>query len=133
MAYKILFNCNGLSSRRLKVSECTTVTNCDGLGFMKSGSVIPIPAQRKAERNSLSVHPNPAKDYFIVKYELDNNYAEAVIDIMDITGRNVNRFSITMMCDYLVVSTMELNNGMYVVKLILNGQEVGTQKVNIQK
>ncbi|RLD52975.1 MAG: hypothetical protein DRJ05_16950, partial [Bacteroidetes bacterium] len=101
--------------------------------FMKSGSVIPIPAQRKAEGNSLSVYPNPAKDYFIVKYELDNNYTEAVIDIMDITGRNVNRFSIIMMRDYLVVPTMELNNGMYVVKLILNGQEVGTQKVNIHK
>ena len=53
--------------------------------FLKSGSIIPIPAQKPAERNSLTVYPNPAKDYFIVRYELDNSYAEAIVRITDLS------------------------------------------------
>jgi len=100
--------------------------------FLKSGSIIPIPAQKPAERNSLTVYPNPAKDYFIVRYELDNSYAEAIVRITDLTGRNIKEFNVTATHDYLIIPTEGINSGMYVVKLILNGNEAGTQKVNIQ-
>ena len=100
--------------------------------FLKSGSIIPIPVQRKAERNSLTVYPNPAKDYFIVRYELDNSYAEAEIQITDMAGRNVKQFIVTTTREYLIVPVSEFNKGIYVVKLILNGWEKGVKKVNIQ-
>ena len=100
--------------------------------FLKSGPVIPIPAQKTAERNSLTVYPNPAKDYFIIRYELDNSYAEAVIRITDLAGKNVREFNVTTTRDYLIVPTEGINSGIYVVKLILNGNEVGTQKINIR-
>jgi len=100
--------------------------------FLKSSPVIPIPAQKPAERNSLTVYPNPAKDYFIVRYELDNSYAEAVIKIIDMAGRNVKEFIVTATRDFLIVPTSELNNGIYVVKLILNRKETGIQKVSIK-
>ncbi|MCD4663940.1 MAG: T9SS type A sorting domain-containing protein [Bacteroidales bacterium] len=100
--------------------------------FLKSGSIIPIPAQRKAERNSLTVYPNPAKDYFIVRYELDNRYSEAKILITDMAGRNVKQFIVTTTRDYLIVPVSEFNKGIYVVKLILNGREKGVKKVSIQ-
>ncbi len=32
-------------------------------------------------------NPNPAKDYFIVRYKLDNNYADVIIQLTDISGR----------------------------------------------
>jgi len=101
--------------------------------FMKSGSVIPIPAQRKAEGNSLSVYPNPAKDYFIIRYELDNSYADATISITDITGRGIKEMKVSTMRDYLLIPTGEIKPGTYIVKLILNGIVSGTQKVNIRK
>jgi len=100
--------------------------------FLKSGSIIPIPTQKQAERISLTVYPNPANDYFIIRYELDNSYAEAVILITDMAGRNVKEFNVIATRDYLIVPTSEFNNGMYVVKLILNGKETGTQKINIR-
>jgi hypothetical protein len=99
---------------------------------MKSGSVIPIPAQRKTERNSLNVYPNPAKDYFIIRYELDNTYADAIISITDISGRGIKEMKVTTMRDYLLIPTGEIKAGTYIVKLILNGKVSGTQKVNIQ-
>ncbi|MBC8486893.1 MAG: T9SS type A sorting domain-containing protein [Bacteroidetes bacterium] len=100
--------------------------------FLKSSPIIPIPAQKPAERNSLTIYPNPAKDYFIIRYELDNSYAEAVIHITDMTGRNVKEFNVMATRDYLIVPTSELNNGIYVVKLILNGKEAGIQKVSVK-
>lgn len=101
--------------------------------FLKSGPVIPIPAQAKAEGNSLTVYPNPAHDYFIVRYELDNSYSEAKILITDMAGRIVKEFNVTTTRDYLIIPVLEFSTGMYVVKLILNGMEKGTQKVTVRK
>ena len=100
--------------------------------FMKSSPVIPIPAQKPADKNTISVYPNPAKGYFIVRYELDNSYADALIEISDMTGRQVMQFAASTARDYLVVPVKDLNSGVYIVKLILNGKTAGTKKVKIQ-
>ncbi len=47
-------------------------------------------------------------------------------------GKIVNRFSINMIRDYLVIPTNILTPGNYIVKLILNGSEAGTQKIIIK-
>jgi hypothetical protein len=75
---------------------------------------------------------NPAKDYFIVRYELDNDYADAIIQLTDITGKTVKQYKTGMTMDYLIIQTGNLKKGNYFVKLILNGNEIGVQKVLIQ-
>ena len=75
---------------------------------------------------------NPAKDYFIVRYELDNDYADAIIQLTDITGKTVKQYKTGMTMDYLIVQTGNLKKGNYFVKLILNNREAGMQKVVIQ-
>ena len=100
--------------------------------FLKSSPVIPISAQKPAKENKLFVYPNPAKGYFIIRYELDNYYAEAMIQITDMAGRTVKFYTTEMVRDYLVVSTEGIKPGNYVIKLILNGREKGVQKVMIK-
>ena len=75
---------------------------------------------------------NPAKDYFIVRYELDNDYADAIIQLTDITGKTVKQYKTGMTMDYLIVKTIDLKPGNYFVKLILNGREVEAGKVTIK-
>ncbi|MCD4744692.1 MAG: T9SS type A sorting domain-containing protein [Bacteroidales bacterium] len=100
--------------------------------YLKSSSVIPIPAQKPANENKLFVYPNPAKGYFIIRYELDNFYAEAMIQITDMAGRTIKFYTTEMVRDYLVVSTEGIKSGNYVIKLILNGRESGVQKITIK-
>jgi hypothetical protein len=101
--------------------------------FLKSGPLIPIPAQELSEKTQLKVYPNPASDYFIIRYELDNNYAEARIQVCDMSGKIVEALNLEMTRDYLIVPVNKLNNGVYLVKLVLNGKDAGSQKVNIHK
>ncbi|MCD4695972.1 MAG: T9SS type A sorting domain-containing protein [Bacteroidales bacterium] len=100
--------------------------------YLKSSLVIPIPAQKPGKENHLFIYPNPAKGYFIIRYELDNYYAEAMIQITDMSGRTLKNYSTEMIRDYLVVSTEGIKPGNYVIKLILNGRESGVQKVTIK-
>ncbi|MCD4695827.1 MAG: T9SS type A sorting domain-containing protein, partial [Bacteroidales bacterium] len=100
--------------------------------YLKSSAVIPLPAQKLAEENKLYVYPNPAKSYFIVKYELDNYYAEASVLLTDNAGKVVFNYMANMSRDYLVIPTKDLSPGNYIIKLILNGTEKGVQKVIIQ-
>ncbi|MCD4697083.1 MAG: T9SS type A sorting domain-containing protein [Bacteroidales bacterium] len=100
--------------------------------YLKSSAVIPVPTQKPAEENKLFVYPNPTSGYFIIRYELDNYYADAIIQLTDINGRMVKQYSTSMTRDYLVVPTQDLVRGNYFIKLILNGKEVGVQKVTIQ-
>ena len=83
-------------------------------------------------RGDLEGQKPPAKGYFIVRYELNNDYADAIIQVTDINGRTVRQHSSSMTRDYLVIPTQGLLKGNYFVKLILNGSEAGVQKVIIQ-
>jgi len=100
--------------------------------YLKSSAIIPVPAQKPASENKLVAYPNPAKGYFIIRYELDNYYADAVIQMSDISGRIVKQFNTTLTRDYFVVPTHDFSKGNYLVKLILNDKEVGSQKLIIQ-
>ncbi len=100
--------------------------------YLKSIAIIPIPAQKTSFENRLMVYPNPAKDYFIIRYELDNYYADAIIQLTDISGRIVKRYKTGLTMDYLIVQTNNLKPGNYFVKLVLNNREVGVQKIVIQ-
>ncbi len=73
------------------------------------------------------------KEYYIGRtYELDNDYADAIIQLTDITGKTVKQYKTGMTMDYLIVQTGNLKKGNYFVKLILNNREAGMQKVVIQ-
>ena len=100
--------------------------------YLKSSAVIPIPAQKPAQENKLVVYPNPAKSYFIVRYELDNYYTKAIIQLTDISGRMVKQFHTDVTMDYIVVPTNDMESGNYIIKLILNGTQVGFQKLTIK-
>ncbi len=72
-------------------------------------------------------------DYFIVRYELDDGYAEAVIEITDMAGRLIWQHQLVISHDYIVIPTEGMKSGIYIAKLLLNGQERGSQKISIRR
>jgi len=95
--------------------------------FLKSGSIIPILAQRPAERNSLTVYPNPAKDYIIVEL-MTGNVSGAIIRLFDNQGRPVRTVEMPAKQQHYVLQVKDLQTGIYYLKVEQNGKTLESKK-----
>jgi hypothetical protein len=78
----------------------------------------------------IRIKPNPAKDYIIVEYELDQETA-ASIEINDLTGSLKYLLNITNRQDQVTVNTQDWKPGIYIVTLKINGKPVESIKFTI--
>lgn len=85
------------------------------------------------KESSLDVFPNPANNYFIVEYEIDQSYEQAIIIIHDMKGKVVGSYQLTGDQDQLVIPIGALNNGIYMVSMYINNRPVDTKKITILK
>ncbi|HPE57477.1 MAG TPA: T9SS type A sorting domain-containing protein [Bacteroidales bacterium] len=78
----------------------------------------------------LRIKPNPAKDYFIVEYELEQE-TTASIDITDILGNLKNRLNVFNKQDEVTVDTQDWKPGIYIATLKINRKPVESVKFTI--
>ncbi|MBN2175054.1 MAG: T9SS type A sorting domain-containing protein, partial [Bacteroidales bacterium] len=76
------------------------------------------------------IKPNPAKDYIIVEYELEEKIA-TTIDITDITGNLKDRLNTTNRQDQLTVNIQDWKPGIYIATLKINSKPVESVKFTI--
>ena len=78
----------------------------------------------------IKVQPNPAKDYIIVEYELEQQ-ANVTVEINDISG--ILKFSknTTGKQDQQLVDTRNWKAGIYIVSLKINGKLIESIKFTI--
>ncbi|MCD4737235.1 MAG: T9SS type A sorting domain-containing protein, partial [Bacteroidales bacterium] len=69
----------------------------------------------------IKIQPNPAKDYIIAGYELDNKTG-AVLEIHDINGNLKYRQNLWNQKDQLIVDTKDWRAGVYIAVLKINGE-----------
>jgi hypothetical protein len=84
------------------------------------------------DANSLqiSIHPNPANNFFMISNYGDIDFANAVILLRDLTGRTI----ITQKLNNAIeqrVNVSGLSKGMYIVSIVTNGK-VQTQKIFVE-
>jgi len=74
------------------------------------------------ENNSLfSVYPNPTSDYFQVK--MNNNSDNTTFELVDLSGR------IILKTNNERINLSDFNTGVYVLNVLENGQNIGSQKI----
>ncbi|MBN2175052.1 MAG: T9SS type A sorting domain-containing protein, partial [Bacteroidales bacterium] len=78
----------------------------------------------------LRIKPNPAKDYVIVEYELEQETA-ASIEINDITGNLKNRLNAFNKQDEIMLNTQDWKPGIYIATLKINGKLIESVKFTI--
>jgi hypothetical protein len=78
----------------------------------------------------IKVQPNPAKDYIIVKYELEQQ-ANLTVEINDISGILKYSKNTTVKQDQHIVDTRNWNSGIYIVSLKINGKLIETVKFTV--
>jgi hypothetical protein len=81
----------------------------------------------------LTVYPNPAHEYFIAEYYLQESEIPAVLAISDVTGKKVREIFLKNNSDVYIVRTNDLPNGLYLVSLTLRSKSVATAKITIAK
>ena len=79
----------------------------------------------------ISVFPNPANDYFIVRIKLPDTPKQGLLTLYDATGKIILVFEVANKYNQLIIPTTHLKSGMYLLELKINGKREGTAKITI--
>ena len=82
--------------------------------------------------NLLKVYPNPAKDYFIVEYQLTEEINHAVIEIVDAMGRKLQSIALFNKKDQIMINTNALSSGFYNCILLNNEKIMSQTKISVE-
>jgi len=77
--------------------------------------------------------PNPFKGQTIIRFKLAENAKEAAICIYDMSGKLIQKCPISSGMENISVGGYELNEGLYLYSLVVNGREIDTKKMVITK
>jgi hypothetical protein len=95
---------------------------------------------RLAERPALTIRekefavfPNPAYDYFIVKYYSPETFSKVSIEVVDIAGRLLQINQVNPNTNEVLVDAKALKPGVYMVTLRGDGRIISSEKLIISK
>lgn len=77
--------------------------------------------------------PNPFKEQTIIRFKLAEDAKDASICIFDMTGKPLKKLPISSGMDSVSIGGYEIGEGMFLYSLIINGQEIDTKKMVIQR
>jgi len=81
----------------------------------------------------LSVFPNPAHDYFVVKTKFDTLTGPGVLTLYNSNGWAVESYPVTKKQNQIVISTVNLKSGLYILALELDNKKSDKVKIAIIK
>ncbi|MBK7340188.1 MAG: T9SS type A sorting domain-containing protein [Saprospiraceae bacterium] len=111
---------------------CLTAYGCDSITFCKDITINPGVATKDMSKSGLvQIYPNPAQDVLYVK--TNQGFTVHHMEIYDFNGKLVSRnLSAGNKESILQISTAELVNGVYVLK-IYSGQDVYAGRFSVMK
>jgi hypothetical protein len=69
----------------------------------------------------------------VTDYQLNEEFGEAYMSLMDMTGRELKREKITTMKGKILWQTEQMKIGLYFITLVVDNHTIGQSKVSIQK
>lgn len=81
----------------------------------------------------IQVFPNPAKDYIIIEYNLEQESEQAFIQLTDLSGKVIYQENISGLKDQKHIDTRSYKAGNYMLSLISNQNVLETTKISIVK
>jgi hypothetical protein len=80
------------------------------------------------------IYPNPAMSYFIAEYAVQTTLVESLeLMVSDISGSVLQKIILPGNSGHKIISTKDLNPGLYLCKFVLNGKEKQTIKLSVIK
>jgi len=102
---------------------------------LKSGAKAIRPSQSGGlMKDYFKIYPNPALSYIVVEYNLGNERNnDIVIQICDISGKPMAEYRFRGNSGHKIISTKDLNPGIYLCKFVINDNLCQTFKLTITK
>ena len=88
--------------------------------------------QLKQENNILKVFPNPAKEFFIVDYQINDNMKNSRLELIDATGRIVQIIELKTTKGQTMIKTENMAKGLYHCYLLNNDAIVTQTKITVE-
>ncbi|NOY50564.1 MAG: T9SS type A sorting domain-containing protein [Chlorobi bacterium] len=82
-------------------------------------------------RSFLKLKPNPAGDYFIMEYKLPDSSTNGSISIASVNGINKISIKLKKEKDEIVISTIDLGSGIYIVGLYSGSNLIQSKKLSV--
>lgn len=79
------------------------------------------------------LYPNPAAEYALVDYQFSGNTQEVKIAIYNVLGLVVKEVELDKDDRSAKISLRELNSGLYMYQLLVDGKPVATKKLMVRK
>jgi hypothetical protein len=79
------------------------------------------------------LYPNPAAEYALVDYQFSGNNQEVKIAIYNVLGLVVKEVELDKEDRNAKISLRELNSGLYMYQLLVDGKPVATKKLMVRK
>ena len=83
----------------------------------------------RLEQNS----PNPFGQNTVIAYAVPTGTTGARINVYDLTGRTIKSFNLSDAAGLITISAGELNNGLYIYDLQVNGRQMLERKMSVAK
>jgi len=87
--------------------------------------------KESGDASILTVYPNPAQDYFVVKIKLDNITGSGLINLFDGNGKLVLSKTFNGKQDQIIFPASNLKTGMYMIVLEAEGRRLDNVKIEI--
>ena len=68
----------------------------------------------------MELAPNPAKDYAIVSYKLEETFNYGILEIIDLSGNLIHSLNLHNQEDEIFIGTNRLSPGLYLIRIITN-------------
>lgn len=91
--------------------------------FNKAAPIWRRSKKKSSEPSSLKVFPNPAGHYFIAEFELHETVGSNMLVLTNLNGHNILVIDIRRKQDQIVIPTLGIKPGVYILQLI-NGSKV---------
>lgn len=79
------------------------------------------------------LYPNPAAEFALVDYQFSGNNQEVKIAIYNVLGLVVKEVELDKEDRSAKISLKELNSGLYMYQLLVDGKPVATKKLMVRK
>jgi hypothetical protein len=78
-------------------------------------------------------YPNPAADFALIDYQFSGNNQEVKILIYNVLGLVVKEIDLDKVERSVKISLRDLNSGLYMYQLLVDGKPVATKKLMVRK
>lgn len=133
--FKISYYPNGTNDTYVvRATFFNAADETDKIEVLVTINTTPAGVVATVENNKLaSITPNPASSFTTVNYKTNDSFNTARLDVFNMLGAKVKSLEVFELEGKQIIETSDLDNGVYMISLIVDNQSVSTQRLMVNK